>query len=132
MTLNIERIAPWALEMDVHGKLDKDDYRMFVPLFEQLIERYGQIALLIHVADFGGWTAGALWQDIKFDIKHYRHVSRLALVGQNGNQRWMAKVSEPFTGAEVRYFAEAELASARRWVERDRESYSHAEHSAPM
>jgi hypothetical protein len=28
-----------------------------------------------------GWEAGALWEDIKFDIKHFADIDRLAMVG---------------------------------------------------
>ena len=29
-----------------------------------------------------GWDAGALWEDIKFDIKHFADIERLAMVGE--------------------------------------------------
>jgi hypothetical protein len=29
---------------------------------------------------FHGWEAGALWEDIKFDLKHYADIERLAMI----------------------------------------------------
>ena len=63
-----------------------------------------------------GWTPAALWEDLKFDVKHYRDVSRFALVGEDWTKNWLATVSEPFTAAEIRYFIERDIEGARDWV----------------
>ena len=70
-----------VLTIKVVGKLTKEDYKIFVPKVEQLIQRFGKVRILFEMKDFHGWSAGALWQDIKFDIKHFRYIERLALVG---------------------------------------------------
>lgn len=67
--------------------------------------------------DFHGWEAGALWEDIKFDVKHFRDIERLAMVGERKWEKGMSLFCKPFTTAEIRYFERGEAAQAREWLE---------------
>ena len=67
-----------VLEVRASGKLSKEDYGHFVPVVEKLIQQHGKIRVLFQMHDFHGWEAGALWEDIKFDVKHFRDIERLA------------------------------------------------------
>jgi len=107
------------LEVSVTGKLTKEFYEDFVPTVEQQIAEYGKIRVLFAMRDFHGWTAGALWEDIKLDLKHWRHIERLAIVGEKKWQHGMAVFCKPFTMAKVRYFDQTEIAGARVWLEED-------------
>jgi hypothetical protein len=57
-----------------------------------------------------------LWEDIKFDVKHFRDIERLALVGEKKWEEGMATFCKPFTTAEVRYFDRAQVDDAREWI----------------
>ena len=104
------------LEIHLTGKLAKEDYNHFVPVVERLVKEHGKIRLLVEMLDFHGWSAGALWEDIKFDAKHFRDIERLAIVGESKWQHGMAVFCKPFTTATVRYFDRAEEAQAREWL----------------
>ncbi len=99
------------------GKLAKDDYEAFAPEVERLIGRHGKIRVLVELADFHGWTAGALWEDLKFDLKHFSDVERLAIIGESSWQKGMAYFCKPFTTAEVRYFEPDAAEQALDWLE---------------
>jgi len=105
-----------TLKVTISGKLDKDDYARFIPVVEDLIQQHQKLDLLVVLHDFHGWTAGALWEDIKFDAKHFRDIGKLALVGEKDWEAGMAKFCKPFTTAEVRYFQREQLADAMEWV----------------
>ncbi|PWU08881.1 MAG: STAS/SEC14 domain-containing protein [Verrucomicrobia bacterium] len=98
------------------GKLAKEDYEQFVPIVERLVKEHGKIRMLVQMHDFHGWTAGALWEDIRFDVKHFKDIERLALVGESKWQHGMAVFCKPFTTAKVRYFDTTEAEQARVWV----------------
>jgi hypothetical protein len=83
---------------------------------ERLVKEHGKIRLLVQMHDFHGWTAGALWEDIKFDAKHFKDAERLALVGEKKWQHAMAVFCKPFTAAEVRYFDHTMIEQARAWL----------------
>lgn len=121
MTIEMNWLDDNALEVTIHGKLTTEDYAEFKALAEPRIEQHGSMNLLVHVLNMPGFTAGALWEDLKFDVAHYRDVERLAVVGKDSSKEWMASVAKPFTGAEVRFFPRVDLDAARMWV---REAYT--------
>jgi len=98
------------------GKLHDADYKVFVPQLETLIEQKGKIRLLIQLEDFHGWDPHAAWDDVAFDIKHYHDLERIALVGDKAWEKWMVKLSKPFTGAEIMFFPADEIDAAWDWL----------------
>jgi hypothetical protein len=102
------------LEVRVSGKLSHDDYQHFVPEFERLVQQHGKIRVLFEMTDFHGWEAGALWDDIKFDLKHFSDIERLAMVGEKRWEKGMSVFCRPFTTATIRFFDDVE--QARAWL----------------
>jgi hypothetical protein len=62
---------------------------------------------------------GALWEDLKFDFKHFNDIERLAIVGESKWHEGMAWFCKPFTTAKVRYFGVDEAVDAREWVSQE-------------
>jgi len=106
-----------VLTIQVSGKLTKADYVYFAPEFDRLVELNGKLRVLFDLTGFRGWEAGALWEDIKFDFKHFADIERLALIGEKKWQQGMAAVCKPFTKATIRYFHHAAAADARKWLD---------------
>jgi len=111
-----EKAGHRVLVIRASGKLSKEDYEHFLPEVERLIEQEGKIRLLFEMHDFHGWEAGALWEDIKFDLKHFADIKRLAMVGEKKWEEWMARFCRPFTSAEIRYFDQSQVEEARHWI----------------
>jgi hypothetical protein len=111
-----EELGGKVLVVDLSGKLTKEDYQQFVPEVERLIKEHGKIRMLVRMHDFHGWTAGALWEDVKFDLKHFAHIERLALVGERKWEAGMAVFCKPFTTASTRYFDVSKSEEAVKWV----------------
>lgn len=107
------------IEVQVTGKLEKKDYEEFVPEVERRIKEHGKLRILFHMRDFHGWTAGALWEDLKFDVKHFNDIERVAFVGERKWEQGMAIFCKPFTTARIRYFDQSRLEEAREWIEAD-------------
>ena len=112
-----EAEAGKVIEIKASEKLTKKDYEHFVPAVERLIAKHGKIRVLFQMHDFHGWEAGALWEDIKFDVKHFRDIERLALVGETKWEKGMAAFCKPFMLAKIRYFDVKDAAEARTWIE---------------
>ena len=117
ITQTTEASAGPIIEIQLTGKLEKADYEAFVPEIEGMIEKYGKIRMLVIFEDFHGWSAGALWKDIKFDAKHFNDLERVALVGDDKWEKGMAIFCEPFTTAEVQFFPSERIKEARVWIE---------------
>lgn len=111
-----EEASGKVLSLKLAGKLTKEDYEHFLPVVGRLIDQHGKIRLLVQMHDFHGWTMSAMWEDIKFDWKHFNHLERLALVGERKWEAGMAMFCKPFTTATVRYFDEEHAEEASNWI----------------
>lgn len=105
-----------VLVLRLTGKLVKEDYEAFVPDVDREVARHGTVRMLVEMHDFHGWTAGALWEDTKFALKHFGGMERLAVIGETKWQKGMASFCKPFTKAEVRYFDHSQVEEARTWL----------------
>jgi hypothetical protein len=105
------------LVVHVTGTLVRADYAPFVSEFERLLRLHGKLRLLFDMTGLHGWDAGAAWEDLKFDIKHFGDIERLAMVGDKKWQHGMAAFFQPFTKATTRYFDEAHADAAGHWLE---------------
>jgi hypothetical protein len=117
MTVILEdKIAENTIEIRLSGKIKREDYDRYVPQIEQIIAQRGKVRALVIMEDFHGWDAAGLWQDIKFDWKHFSDFERIAFVGEKTWEKGMSKFCKPFTTAEIRYFTPDKSDEARRWV----------------
>src|SRR5262245_1586436 len=108
--------SPKVVGFKLSGKLVDEDYKQFVPLVDDAIAKAGKVRLLAQFHDFHGWDLKALWDDIKFATTHCTKIERIALVGDQKWEEWLAKVCKPFTMAKVRYFDAAEIDAAKAWL----------------
>jgi len=114
------------IEVELSGKISKEDYERLAPELERLIQRYGKIRVLVIMRDFHGWRMGALWQDIKFDLQHFKHFEKIAFAGEKKWQEWMSNICLPFTTGEIRYFRRDRLNEAREWLQSNDKSVKKA------
>ena len=104
------------IQLAITGRLEKEDYDMFVPEIDQQIKRYGKVNMLVELIDFHGWTAGAAWEDTKFGVRHFNDIERLAIVGDKTWEKGMAYFCKVFTLAKVCYFDLSERDKAEAWA----------------
>lgn len=111
-----EDVQDGVVSVKISGKLTKADYLQFVPELEKMIQENGKISILFQMHDFHGWDMGAMWEDLKFDIKHASDMERIAMIGEKKWQEWMAKFCIPFTKAKLKYFEQNQIDEAQQWV----------------
>ena len=108
------------VSLQVIGALEKRDYDVFAARLQEMVQEHGKLRLLVELVDFQGWTAGAVWEDVKLAFKHYDDIERLAIVGESRWEKGMAVLAKPFTAAKVRYFSVENRAEAERWIRESR------------
>ena len=106
-----------VLGFKMSGKLHDEDYKRFVPMIDEAVARQGKVRLLAQFHDFQGWDLHALWDDVKFSTTHCTKIERIALVGENVWEKWMAAVCKPFTMAKIRYFDASQTDAAWKWLQ---------------
>jgi len=100
----------------ITGKLTAADYEHFVPAVDEHIAARDRVHFLVELHDFHGWTAGALWHDLKFGIHNFHRIDRIAIVGEKPWQKGLALFCRPFTMARIRYFSAGQGDDARAWL----------------
>ena len=116
MIEQLQTNSPSILGFRLTGRLRDEDYRVFIPMLDGAISAEGRLRLLALFDDFHGWDLQAAWDDLVFGIRHYSDFDRIALVGDQRWQEWMALFCKPFTQAAVRYFDASELDAAWAWL----------------
>jgi len=104
------------LVANLSGKLTKEDLQLFLQAAERSIKSHGNIRVLCQMHDFQGWEFGALWEDVKFELKHFADIERLALMGRHKWHMGMASICRPLTKAKVRYFDMRDSRLAEEWI----------------
>jgi hypothetical protein len=117
MPLEFDRTEGNIVVVRASGKLSDEDYDLFVPRMEKLIEQWGRLRMLFIMEDFGGWDAQSAWNELKFQLRHGGDVKKVAVVGEKTWARWAAGLSRFFTGTDVRYFDRSQADAARAWIE---------------
>jgi hypothetical protein len=106
-----------VIGFETSGKLQAEDYRdVLLPAITKAAGQGGGLRCVIVIADFGGISGGALWQDLKMGIEHLRGWKRIALVT---DIEWMVHATKLFgwmTPGEVNHFPLAERDAAIAWA----------------
>lgn len=104
----------------ISGNVDKNDYTVMLPVLEEKIQQHGKIRVYAEVQDVEAYSLRALYEDIKFDIKHAADFSRAAIVGDRTWIDWLTTAAQPFTTANVKYFDFSQRSEAWAWVHEGR------------
>lgn len=104
------------LDVGLLGTLVKEDYPPLIAEFRRLVALHGKIRVLLDMSSFHGWNAGALWEEIKFDLQHLNEMERLAVIGEKRWQHAIADVAGVVLPNATRYFDVTEAAQARSWI----------------
>ena len=91
---------------------------MFASNNEEKLREHGRVRVLFHLdPDFQGWTPGALWEDLKLDLKHRGNFEKVALVGAPLWADALMGLFGHFMSGEVRTFLREHLAEAWIWIQ---------------
>jgi len=98
-------------------KLTDKDYQDFLPKLEAIFKEQGKGRVLFYMDEnFQGWTAGAMWDDARFGLKHRKDFEKLSIVGGSEWIKWGMKLFSPLMSGEVKTFSRAQLQEAWEWV----------------
>jgi hypothetical protein len=118
MIEQIETSREDLLEFRVSGTVSDSDYKsVLMPALEAAIEAHDRIRLLIRFeSDFRDFTMGALLDDARMGLKHWRGFDRVAVAT---DRTWIARAVKGFSiflPCPVMTFPLGEVEEARRWL----------------
>ena len=76
----------------------------------------GTLRVLVRAEDVKGWTPAALWEELKFDLRHHNDFTKLGVVGDNVMIEWGMKLARPFFSGEIKRFDPSEADAALEWL----------------
>ncbi len=100
------------------GQVTASDYiKVLVPAVEAEQAKHGKVRVLYQLGPaFTGFTAGAMWDDMKLGVAHLNAWERIAVVT---DVDWIAGATRFFGFAmscPVRIFSNSDLAAATSWI----------------
>lgn len=105
----------------VGGQMSRDDFRLITRQVEDALEEHGSpLCLLVEFEDLESIEPGALWDDVRFSIKHWHDIEAMAVVGDKESLKQWVRVGGAISPTEVRYFAVDRSHEAWEWL-RDRD-----------
>lgn len=104
------------ISINVNGKLTHADYQKLLPELEGLFLEYKKLSFCIKLENFAGFELSALWDDIKFDMKHKGQFGKVAVVGESSLEKWATRFSSLFFSDDMRFFYADQEDQARSWV----------------
>jgi hypothetical protein len=104
------------IKMTLKGKLTHSDYEIMIPTIEDMIKNtpHPKIKILVNALNLDGWELQAMWDDIKFGLKHNKEFEKIAYVGSKSWEEYGIKLSNWFTSGELEYFEDE--SDAKRWL----------------
>ena len=107
-----------VLAMSAKGKITDDDYEsVIIPAIEGMLQEHEKIRALYFMGpEFEGMKGGAMWDDTKVGMKHFRHFEKIAVVA---DKKWVRRSIKAFGflfPGDVKLFRAAELDEAMAWV----------------
>jgi hypothetical protein len=105
-----------VIEITINGKLLSSDNDKLLPQLEAAIDVHGTIRLLLRLESCTGFDIGAVLEDIRFELRHFIDLQRVAVVGDRPWEQWLTRIGSLLLAGEVRYFDTAELEEAQRWL----------------
>lgn len=100
------------------GYVSASDYEtVLVPTVESRLKQFDKLRLLYRLGpEFKGFTAGAMWDDLKLGVAHWKAWERIAVVT---DVDWIANLSRVFSFAmpcPTRVFPNSAIVQATDWL----------------
>lgn len=113
----------WELEnnnvalIKVSGQLGKNEFDEIQSVLEPIIQKLGEIKLLVLLQDFTGWESAEGWDDTSFTDRNDIYIKKYAIVG---DIKWRDLVSlftfKDFRSVPIEYFESRDEDKARHWL----------------
>ena len=105
------------LEFTLDGSLSREEFDEIVEKAEEMIEAHGKVKIIEIVRHIGKIEPSAIWADLKWEPRHLKYFTHVAVVADQKWIEWIAAACKVFISAEMRVFHLDELEEARAWID---------------
>lgn len=109
--INFKQVDYKIVELDFSGEITGDDYKSVKPQIDKVMADKGTVKFLMDMTNVKGFKLDAIYQDIKFDIEHFKNIGDTAVVAPKKTYEYMTKaINLIYPGAKVYHFDEPKTA----------------------
>lgn len=109
--INFKQIDNRIIELDFSGEITGEDYKSVKPQIEKVMAGTGTVKFLMDMTKVKNFTMGGMYQDIKFDVQHFKNIGDTAVVASKKTFELMTKaINMIYPGAKVYHFDESNTA----------------------
>ena len=114
----LEGYPDHVIAIEALGEVTSADYdRILIPLVRERAKRHAKLRLLMVLGpDFDGYSAGAIWDDARLGLTHWRSFERVAVVSDIGWITRALKLFAPLMPGEVAVFPMTGREAAKAWI----------------
>lgn len=105
---------PHLVTVTVLGEFHIADFKEFEELVQTKVKFEGPVDLLFDLRQMADFSIDVAWEEIKFAHDHPADFRRIVVLTDSQFVAWSAWLSQIFTGADLRVFADE--AEARAWL----------------
>lgn len=118
MITQLSSTSDTILEFEFSGAISDEDYKtVLVPAIDKAIEANERIRLLVILGSgLKDFTFGAMLQDARTGMKHWRGFDRVAVVTAQRGMAQAIRAFSVFMPCPVKTFGAEEADNARRWL----------------
>lgn len=100
------------------GEVTSRDYEdRLIPMVKKAEAEYGNVRLLMQLGeDFAHYSVGAMWDDARLGLTHWRSFERIAIVSDTGWVTRAIKMFAPLMPGKVAVFGNDALQAATDWI----------------
>ena len=100
----------------VDGEVTVDDLKPLMDQLEDKTRKHAKMRVYVEYIQIDAISLRAVWEDLKFDIKHLTDFEKAAVVTDKNWVGVSAITANLIPGLEVKFFKFAEEQQARAWV----------------
>ena len=116
MIEELSGVPAGVIGFEASGRIRAEDYRdVVLPALEHAAAT-GEVRFVIVMRDFEGMSGGAVWQDLKVGIEHFRAWKRIALITDIAWMRDLTSLFGWMTPGETKTFPLAQRDAAIEWA----------------
>ena len=105
-----------TIEIDVAGRITREDFDAIAPKVEQFANDHGPIKVLEVVRHLDGVEPGLIWDGLRLDFRVVPHITHCAVVGDAAWLSPLTRAASVVMPIAMRCFPMAEMDAARTWL----------------
>jgi hypothetical protein len=98
------------------GTITASDYLKLEPEVKALVEKEGNIRMLVDLSEFKWEKIEAWLQDLKFGSEFHHEIQKMAIVRDKTWEMWKTHLAKPFYAHDAKFFHSGDIDKAWAWL----------------